>query len=285
MARFLEQLEIPAWDLDPEGLHQVRVAARRLGAVMDLVDPEAYTSHKRHRRSLKGLVKALGPIRELDVHAEALQAQRQSAATPVQVATLEHLLENLARLRAKAHRAMKKEVATLHLQDLPRLLKVSHLSDPFQTTSLQEAAWMVLAPRLAVLHQMPDLARQEDAAALHKSRVQIKKLRYALEALEGAFAEPPEAILLPLRQLQTCLGTHHDLAALEGWLWEQEARLREQDRVTLCGTVLDLLGAVAEDRRAAFDQFTHQVKLLHFPELVDALHHRLGLPPLEAPPA
>jgi CHAD domain-containing protein len=85
--------------------------------------------------------------------------------------------------------------------------------------------------------------------------VRIKKLRYAVEALECAFAEPPESVLKGLRALQTALGEHHDLAALEALLWEEEAQLRVCDRPTLCGGVLELLGDVAESRRASFDRF------------------------------
>ena len=44
-------------------------------------------------------------------------------------------------------------------------------------------------------------------------------------------------------------------SALEALLWEAEAQLRLRERPTLCEGVLDLLGDVAETRRAAFDRF------------------------------
>jgi CHAD domain-containing protein len=285
MARFQERLQVPNWENAPEGLHQVRVAARRLGAVLDLVDPEAYDHHKGQRRTLKRLVSALGPVRELDVHAAALQAQLQASPSPLQTASLEHLLDGLDRTRAKAHRTMTKELAALRLPELARLLKVDSLPHPFQPVSLQEAAWQALAPRLAVLGELQDLGRQENAAALHKGRVQIKKLRYALEALDGAFAAPPEAALTPLRALQTCLGDHHDLAALEAWLWEAEDRLRNQERGMLCSSVLDLLGVIAENRQAAFHRFMAQLDAAPTDGLVGSLRQALGLPPLADPRA
>lgn len=278
MAHLLERLEMPAWEADAEGLHQVRVSARRLSAVLDLVDAEAYPGHKGHRRTLKQLVTALGPTRELDVHSAALQALHHTTNTPLQAASLEHLEDRLDRARAKARRTMKKDLAELSLRDLPRLLKVANLPHPFQAMSLQEAAWAALEPRLVVLHEIRDLANQEDAAALHKSRVQIKKLRYTLEAMEGAFSESPVDLLLPLRDLQTCLGSHHDLAALENWLWDQEARLRNQDRATLCGGVLDLLGSIAENRRGAFERFTCLVQEAPVSDLPGAIRRILGLP-------
>ncbi|MCM2250032.1 MAG: CHAD domain-containing protein [Geothrix sp.] len=249
-------LAAEGWAEDMEQLHQVRVSARRLGAVLDLVDPEAYPGHKGQRRALKRLVEILGLPRELDVHAGQLARHRQTADTPAQGAVLEHLLERVDHSRAKARRAMREALEDLRLPDLRKLLEVPSLPEPFQRASLQEAAWACLEPRAeAALGDLAALAAQEDAPALHRARVRIKKLRYAVEALEGAFAAVPEAPLKALRTLQAALGEHHDLAALEALLWEEEGRLRARDRACLAGGVLELLGEVAEARRAAFDRF------------------------------
>lgn len=286
LARLQEGLAVDQWVADMERLHQVRVAARRLGAVLDLVDPETYPGHKGQRRALKGLVDTLGLPRELDVHAAFLATQLRSSEHPGPSAVIEYLLEQLDRQRAKAHRSMAKELHHLHLPDLQRLLEVPALANPFQGTSLQEAAWGCLAPRAgAALGGLGDLAAQEDAAALHKARVRIKKLRYAVEALEGAFAEPPQALLKDLRILQTVLGDHHDLAALEALLWELEAGLQARNRQTLQAGVLDLLGNVAEARRAAFDRFTALADTLDPLVFARRVRPALGLPLGEGSPA
>jgi CHAD domain-containing protein len=256
LARLLELLEKDLWTEDSELLHQVRVAARRLGVVLDLVDAEVYPGHKGHRRALKDLVNILGLTRELDVHAGHLNAYLREAPTSTQGAVIEFVLEQVDRSRAKARKAMGKQLERLRLPDLRRLLEVPALRNPFQSTSLQDGAWACLQPRSeTAMGDLPLLAAQEDPAALHKARVRIKKLRYALEALESAFAEPPEATLKTLRNLQTVLGEHHDLAALEALLWEMESQLRLRNRLTLCGGVLELLGSVAETRRMVFDRF------------------------------
>lgn len=279
LARLQELLAAKDWTDDMEQLHQVRVAARRLGAVLDLVDPEAYPGHKGQRRALKGLVDVLGLPRELDVHAEYLRARHPGARTPCQAAVIEHLLEQVDRGRAKARRAMRKGLDGLRLPDLRRLLQVPVLHDPFQSVSLQEAAWACLEARAqAALGDLPALAAQEDPAALHKARVRIKKLRYAIEALESTFGTSPEPLLKDLRALQTVLGDHHDLAALEALLWEAEGNLRAHDRPTLCGGVLDLLGDVAEARRAAFERFTDLAREQTPAAFARAARPALGLP-------
>ncbi|HEY3271515.1 MAG TPA: CHAD domain-containing protein [Geothrix sp.] len=273
------------WAEEEEPLHQVRVSARRLGAVLDLVDPEAYPGHKGQRRALKRLVDILGLPRELDVHAAQLEQRRRSASASVQGAVLEHLLERVDRDRAKARRAMHKELEDLRLPDLDRLLDVPSLPSPFQHLSLQEAAWTCLEPRAkGALGDLAALALQEDAPALHKARVRIKKLRYAVESLEGAFAVAPEALLRDLRTLQTALGEHHDLAALEALLWEEEGQLRTRERRLLAGGVLELLGDVAELRRSAFGRFTVAAASQDPAAFARTVRPALGLPPSEASP-
>ena len=282
LARLQELLDAPRWSDDMEQLHQVRVSARRLGAVLDLVNPEVYPGHKGQRRALKELVDILGLPRELDVHAEYLRTHHLDVRTPTQAAVIEHLLEQVDRGRAKARRTMEKALHRLRLPDLRRLLEVPALQNPFQSISLQEAAWTCLELRAgAALGDLAALATREDPAALHKARVRIKKLRYAIEALEGAFAEPPESVLKDLRALQTVLGEHHDLAALEAHLWEADAELRARDRPTLCGGVLDLLGDVAEARRTAFEGFTALARGQDPAAFARAVRPALGLPPAD----
>ncbi|HEX9083069.1 MAG TPA: CHAD domain-containing protein [Holophagaceae bacterium] len=279
LARLQELLASSDWSEDMEQLHQVRVAARRLGAVLDLVDPEAYPAHKSHRRALKALVDALGLTRELDVHAERLRTQHAAARTSCHAAVVEHLQEQVDRARAKARKEMRREIERLKLPDLDRLLDVPSLPAPFQRTSLQEAAGALLAERArAALAPLADLLAQEDPPALHKGRVRLKKLRYALEALEGAFAVPPEELLGRLKALQTALGEHHDLAALEALLWEEEGRLRERDRTTLCNGLLDLLGEVAEARRATFVQAGELARGFDEEAFAAIVQPALGLP-------
>ncbi len=280
LARLQELLHADRWAEDMEQLHQVRVTARRLGAVLDLVDAENYPGHKGQRKALKGLVDTLGLPRELDVHADYLRARLLEASASAQAAVLEHLLEQVEHRRAKAHRAMEKQLERLRLPDLRRLLDVPSLQHPFQPASLQEAAWACLEPRsVAALGDLKALAAQEDPPAMHKARIRIKKLRYAVEALESAFAETPEPVLKGLRSLQTVLGDHHDLALLEALLWEAEGQLRQRNLPTLGAGVLDLLGAVAEARRTIFDQFTALAPDQHPAAFAAAVRPALGLPP------
>jgi hypothetical protein len=87
-----------------------------------------------------------------------------------------------------------------------------------------------------------------------------------------------------LRNLQSVLGEHHDLAALEALLWETEHQLRLRDRSTLCGGVLDLLGVVAESRRSAFSRFTSLAQNQDPATFARLVRPALGLPATDGSP-
>jgi CHAD domain-containing protein len=94
---------------------------------------------------------------------------------------------------------------------------------------------------------------------MHELRIRVKKNRYALEILSPGLAGETGPTLECLRELQTVLGEHHDLATLEARLWDLHGQLTERYRAVLATGLLDILGLVAEDRRARFDRFRQLV--------------------------
>ena len=256
LGRLLELCQVDGWQADTEGLHQVRIASRRVRAVLDLVDPELYPGCKKHERHLRRLTQALGLTRELDVHVASLEALKHQLPEPLWVATAEHLLERLDRKRGKAREAMHRDLERASLKDLDRMLVTPACSVPLVMAELPQAVWHCLEPWvLAVDEALPPLLNQENIPGLHSLRIQVKRLRYTLEILESAFPSPVEDGLQRLKTLQTALGQHHDQAVLEAFLWEVHTTLSAHQRTALTSGVLDLLGMVAETRRAHFERF------------------------------
>jgi CHAD domain-containing protein len=281
LGRLLELCHVDQWQEDPEGLHQVRIASRRVRAVLDLVDPELYPGFRKHEKHLRRLTKALGLTRELDVHALTLEALKVRQSEPLLTASAEHLLELLDRKRCRAREAMHRDLEAVSLKDLDRLLVTPNFPEPLVMADLPFAVWNCLEPWIrAVEAVLPPLLNQENGPELHKLRIQVKRLRYTLEILESAFPTPLEDCLQRLKALQTALGQHHDQAMLEAFLWEVHAALTGRQRTTLASGVLDLLGAVAEERRIHFEHFQalgreHRDAVLFF-HLKQALHRVSG---------
>jgi CHAD domain-containing protein len=243
----------PDWAADPERLHQVRVASRRVRAVLDLVRPEVYPGHDRQCRRLRRLTRALGLTREMDVHALYLERLAPSVPGLVVGAALEHVLEALDRGRARARRRMGTRLEGHPLRKLPEILVVPSLPDPFLPGDLDREVRQALEPALrAALSPLPGLLEGEDVEALHRVRIRVKRFRYALEILGEALPARPEAELQGLRDLQTALGDHHDRATLEAFLRSLYGGLEARGRSRLASGILELTAYVEEARMAAF---------------------------------
>lgn len=256
LGRLQELCQTEGWQEDPEGLHQVRIASRRVRAVLDLVDPECYPGFRKHARRLRRLTRALGLTRELDVHAATLDVLMRLQPDPLRSAAVEHVLEFLERRRRRTRTAMATDLERLSLKDLERLKAPPEFQEPLMLTDLPQSVWACLEPWIrAVETPLPPLLHHEDMAGLHALRIQVKRLRYTLEILESAFPCPLEAHLQHLKALQTALGQHHDHALLEALLWRLHADLVARRREVLPAGVLDLIGLVAEARRIHYEAF------------------------------
>ena len=258
MAALQEYLDVPGWHHDPEGLHQVRVGSRRVRAVLDLVDPSLYPAYQRQTRKLRKLTRALGGPREMDVHDALLAGLRPRIAQgPAGLEqTLEHVLEVFAAGQRKARAGMLEDLDSLSLKRLGELLEVPLLANPFASGDLGEGVWTTLTPWLErAFEPMPGLLDQEDRTALHALRIDLKRLRYALEILAPAFAVEPAGPLRLLKAFQKALGDHHDLATLEDRLQPLLQGLVDRDRPALAEGTRAILALVVESRQCAFESF------------------------------
>lgn len=278
-------LAVPGWQEDPEGLHEVRVGSRRVRAVLDLVEPSLYPGFKRQSRKLRGLTRALGRTREMDVHIAMLEEAGRLVPALADCAGLEHALERIERQRRRARRTMSLELERLELKHLPQLLLVPSLPDPFRLGDLPGAVWNCLEPWLEGAFPSPPLLDQEDPWALHALRIRVKRLRYALEVLAPGFATAPEAQLKHLHAVQTALGNHHDRASLEDLLGKLYRGLVERQRPILAAGTQDLLGHLAEDRLIAFEHFRALAVGQPKQGVIDSLRHDLGLAPEGSDPS
>ena len=224
---------------DPEYIHQMRVAARRLRAALRLfakVLPEHFAEPL--RAPLAALMRQLGRARDLDV----LLAE---IANPVLAA-----LPNEPRLPALAsditnrrYMARAQAIAMLAAPGYGRMLLTALEALHARPLAAQEdiplqsfAAGRMNHLRKKV-RRLAAAAQIDEPVSLHALRIGVKRLRYALEffaplAPEGAL----DRMLRRLAALQGTLGQLNDLSSAGAMLMEcagDDARLREA--VTLIG--------------------------------------------------
>lgn len=205
----------PAREGTAEGVHQARVASRRLREVVPVLGRGLDNVRlKPLRRDLRDLTRALGPVRELDVALDMIdalpfdtpEARRLRAAWRLQ----------LGQQRAEPVRALHKTLAP----DRRRLLHRRLETFASARESTDDDTWRrALARRLA--ERAGDLRSRIDHTGtlfqpepLHDVRIAVKKLRYVLEITAEARLARLVVALRTLKAAQEFLGRLHDLDVL-----------------------------------------------------------------------
>ncbi len=199
---------------DPEELHQLRVAARRVEATLGVFKHQLPPRLSVARRSAKGVLRALGTARDFDVqladlhkYCEKLPSKERAAAEPL-----------AALLRSERSSAGVRMLAMLDSEATRRWLETLNLASAdctAETAQQAPRAVSVMPERIqARYRKLRKAVRRIDSHSsmddYHLVRRRAKQLRYALECGSGLFGKPLEEELRALRQLQDALGAHQD---------------------------------------------------------------------------
>jgi len=105
---------------EPEAVHKVRVASRRLRAAMD-VAPACFPRkwYRPLHKTAKAITRALGEVRDRDVLLEALARERDGASDTARPG-IDYLITGLKRERKQARKAMLRFLATLESERIPK---------------------------------------------------------------------------------------------------------------------------------------------------------------------
>lgn len=209
---------------DPEGVHDMRVATRRLRAALKVLEETVYNPEQtaRLRRQLRGLANALGETRDTDVFLEHLNHYAEQLPQEETVG-LEVLREELLRRRVVSRQHM------LKVLDNPKTEKLLRKLEKFVTT----AGAGVVEPEVeehevgatlvrhfagsAVWRRYEEVLSYETAIkpdtpieVLHRLRVACKRLRYTLEFFQEALPVTVKTLHKQLIEVQDDLGAMHD---------------------------------------------------------------------------
>jgi len=211
---------------DPEGVHDMRVASRRLRSA--LRDFAPHMNEKRVagvRVELEKLADALGRVRDLDVETEALEeaareapkgtragveararAQRAESAQAREVLAAELDDDALARLRAEFADALTKALGAARSRRKGKGSGVGRREGSFDDVGREVivARWEELRARASSLYR-PFKTRR-----LHKTRISAKRLRYALELFTPCLGEELRDFAEEVKRMQKSLGEVHD---------------------------------------------------------------------------
>ncbi|MCU1365390.1 MAG: hypothetical protein JWN39_1029 [Ilumatobacteraceae bacterium] len=272
--------------IDPEHVHDLRVALRRTRSVIGQakgVLPDS--TRTRFRSDFSWLAAATGPTRDLDVIAfgwsdfvSGLRPQRRAAAT--------HVLAHIERRRDAARAEM---VATLESARAAEVLSAwrqalaevpstqpAHADRPIG----RHVAKRFEQAHAQVLRAGRGIDGESGAEALHDLRKDAKKLRYLVECFGSLMPRKARsAYLSQLKGLQDNLGEHQDarvhLDLLDDIATELAGESAPPDALVALGQLIERLERIGEQTRTEFGERFEVFDSKRTEGLVDAISRSL----------
>jgi CHAD domain-containing protein len=223
-------------DLDPEFLHDFRVAVRRARSALAQVPgvfPEEVVLH--FAREFSWLGERTGPTRDMDVYLLKIPAYQRSLPEGVRE-ELQPLVPFLSLKKRAAHRRMVRSLGTERyarfVEEWGAYLRSpvdpdSHLPHAHRPIAVvaRERIWKVFRK---VLKRGRKTDRKTSPETMHRLRIDCKKLRYLMTFFQSLFPSGAmKPLIKELKNLQDNLGDFNDLyvqrAALLGFAAEMMA--------------------------------------------------------------
>jgi CHAD domain-containing protein len=213
---------------DPEGVHDMRVASRRLrGALRDFLPYLRKRPLSRCLREIRAIARALGRVRDFDVAIIALEKIAAEAPSEIGQGVLGFAnlrRDGLEEARAKLIEALTPDVLTFLKDSFPKSLDAAlHPAQRKGVSSIsghshlayRDIAREIIARRLDEFEDLGKCFYQPlRVKPLHALRIAAKHLRYAIELFayswdqEGAISL--QAVSSRVAALQSSLGGLHD---------------------------------------------------------------------------
>jgi len=210
-----------------EGIHQARVASRRLREVVPVVSGPG---EREARRAVRRVTRALGPVRELDV---SLRLYGAVALEPrMSVAADDALRRALAVQRSRAIRLARAALTPSRLARLQgAVTALAHAAGPGSRARVLAAIAARVSRRAGALRRaLAESGTLYSPERLHAVRIAVKRLRYALEVAGEARLGATAAARRQLKAAQDLLGEAHDLHVLAMIVGEVEGRIVTRSR-------------------------------------------------------
>jgi CHAD domain-containing protein len=214
---------------DPEVLHKLRVALRRLRSLWWAYEPLLDGKEaKIQRREFKALADAAGKTRDWDVLHDLLSTANQSAKHSLTLliqSVDEHRTDALSFSLRTIENAGVERILNHAVTGARQQLDAAAVSLPLATFAEQRAklAEKALSKRVKRVAS----ASHSDYTSIHEVRIAGKKLRYVLEFFSPVLDGNHRPLIERLTSVQNDLGALNDLVTSEALLREYAFRLGE----------------------------------------------------------
>jgi len=248
---------------DPEDLHKMRVATRRMRAAWRVFDG-AYRPkvQRRYVRELRSIARVLGDVRDIDVLLEDLEryigdlpTPGRDAVEPLRAAWRRQRELARARLMAKLDSKSYREFVDDYL-DFTESPGEAEILTPLGRPSLvRDTAGSRILSAYEHVRAYDTIITWADVRTLHALRIEAKRLRYTLEYFSEVLPVSSRKLIVQVTEMQDHLGLMNDAdvaaTATREWLNLHAPHLPSTSREAV-GLYLDSREASVEQLRRSF---------------------------------
>jgi CHAD domain-containing protein len=202
---------------DVNGVHQARVATRRLREALPLLANRRLG--RKLRKQVRRVTRGLGPVRELDVALMTLDQIHASGDAPE--GGVRRLRDVIGEERGRLLVEMIRRIDRFDLKKLQKKALADRSPEASGKGGTRAGRKPLEQADARTARRSEDVRAAIDNAAgiyladrLHAVRIAVKKLRYAMEIARELRASRAQARLRTLRRVQDLLGRMHDLEVL-----------------------------------------------------------------------
>jgi CHAD domain-containing protein len=238
----------PAAKQDVDGIHDFRVASRRLRAALREVRPGF------SKGPLGGVedraeqvTDLLGQARELDVSIQLLDELAEEIGSEAESAAARSR-EYMRELRTYAAPDVEKAAGLVNHPEFELVVADAYAGRKTPTKCMLNRAVDAIGSRYKKLLRVHEQwLESRDNEHLHKVRIALKKLRYVCESYAGVYGQPMETFIGELKDAQTILGNWNDLRVLRGYVSKAAKDAPGEE-----GPAFERLSAVIGERMSAY---------------------------------
>jgi CHAD domain-containing protein len=201
---------------DPEGVHSMRVASRRLrSALRDFMPYLRKRGLTAVQKRLKNVADTLGEVRDQDVAIMALEKIDANAPSDV-LPALKQFIDARKEIRNEARKQLEAILEKAQLDELQSdfMAGVDVATAPRKTLTahiFRQMSREVILGRLKELEKLSNrLFNPFEVETLHEMRIAAKRLRYAIELFQSCWGHSIATYAKRAARVQTALGDLHD---------------------------------------------------------------------------
>jgi CHAD domain-containing protein len=250
---------------DPEGVHQARVATRRLRSDLRTFRSALAANWVAGLREELGWLGAeLGQARDADVLLGRL-TDRAAGLPQASADGAKRVIDALATRRTEAHDGVMQALASDRYLDLLDRLIAAAQAPALVEDQLDRAAGKALPPIVRrawrqLEKKVSSLGKQPANEDLHMVRIFAKRCRYAAEACAPTLGKQTHRLAEAAKNLQDVLGELKDAVVAERWLRDWAAHTRSGPGAFAAGELAAMEREAAQQARAQWPAAWKQVK-------------------------